>query len=98
MTPARKKRSKKIWHVYILETLDGRLYTGITNDVERRMKAHKTGKGAKFTRIFGFKELLYAIKLPTQSQAMKREAEIKRWPKKRKIKLISSGGNRETGI
>ena len=87
-----RRRSPGAWHLYILETLDGRLYTGITNDVERRMKAHKTGKGAKFTRIFGFKELLYAIKLPTQSQAMKREAEIKRWPKRRKIKLISGGG------
>lgn len=79
-----------MWYVYILETMDGRLYTGITNDVERRMKAHKAGRGAKFTKIFGFKELLYTAKLRTQSLAMKREAQIKRWPKNKKLDLIRS--------
>ena len=78
-----------MWYVYILETMDGRLYTGITNDVERRMKAHKSGRGAKFTKIFGFKELRYTAKLRTQSSAMKREAQIKRWPKRKKLALIS---------
>ena len=48
-----------MWYIYILETDDGRLYTGATNDVDRRFSAHQKGQGAKFTRIFGCKKLLY---------------------------------------
>ena len=60
----------------------------MTNDVQRRVKQHRTGRGARFTRIFGFKKLLYHIEFPTQSEAMKREAEIKRWPRAKKILLV----------
>ena len=48
-----------MWHVYILEIKDKRLYAGITNDVDRRMTMHKEGKGVRFTCIFGFKKFLY---------------------------------------
>jgi len=76
------------WYVYILESQNKTLYTGITNNIEKRMSAHKQGKGARFTKVFGFKKLLYSEKLPGRVEAMKREAQIKRWPKKKKLALI----------
>lgn len=78
-----------MWHIYILETLDGRLYTGATNDVERRMKAHQEGKGARFTRNFGFKALLYTEAFLTKSAALKREKEIQALKRQEKLQLIS---------
>ena len=77
-----------MWHVYILEAKGNRLYTGITNDLDRRMEMHKSGKGARFTRSFGFKKLRYFEDFLSRSEALKREAEIKSWPKKEKIALI----------
>jgi putative endonuclease len=77
-----------MWYIYILETRNGRLYTGATNDVDRRIKKHKNGTGARFTRIFGFKKLLYQEKHPTRSHALKREKEIKSWPRKKKLALM----------
>jgi putative endonuclease len=76
------------WYVYILKCSDGRLYTGMTCDVERRLKEHKTGKGARFTRSFGVKKLLYAEPCASRSDAMKREAAIKRYPRQKKLELI----------
>ncbi|MBF0384855.1 MAG: GIY-YIG nuclease family protein [Candidatus Omnitrophica bacterium] len=75
------------WFLYILETKNGKLYTGITNNIERRMKAHKTGRGARFTRNFGFKKLLYSEGLNSQAEAMRKEREVKTWPRKKKIEL-----------
>ena len=67
------------YFVYILESLNGKYYVGITTDLERRMKEHRAGKGAKFTRGFGFRKLLYHEQFPSKSAALKREAELKRW-------------------
>jgi len=78
-----------MWYLYILRTKDGRLYTGITKDLVRRMKQHQTGKGARFTKIFGFEELLFSQRLLSQSEALKREADVKTWPKTKKLKLIA---------
>lgn len=77
-----------MWYVYILECRNKTLYTGITNDLARRLKAHREGKGAKFTRSFRVKKLVYSEKRRTRSAAAKREAEIKGWPRERKIALI----------
>ena len=82
------KQRNLMWHVYILEAKDNRLYTGITNDLDHRMEMHKIGKGARFTRSFGFKKLRYFEDFSNRSEALKREAEIKSWPKKEKITLI----------
>jgi putative endonuclease len=76
------------WYVYILQCGGGRFYTGMTNDVEHRLRMHKSGKGGHFTRAFGVKRLLYTEKQPTRSAALKREAQIKRLTKKEKIALI----------
>lgn len=75
------------YFVYILQSHDGRYYTGYTTDLERRMEQHRFGKGAKFTRSFGFKKLLYHEKHRTRSKAMKREAEIKSWSRDEKEAL-----------
>ena len=77
-----------MWHVYILKTQSGQLYTGITKDLARRMKQHKSGNGGRFTRVFGFKKLLYRAEFPDRSTALRRESEIKKWPRKKKLQLI----------
>ena len=77
------------WYVYILRCGDGTLYTGITDDVERRLAAHRSGKGAKYTRGRGPLELVYTEEVPDKSAALKREAAIKRLSRAEKLKLIT---------
>ncbi len=84
-----ENKTAKSHFVYILESADGKYYTGYTINLEQRMKSHQEGKGSKFIRAFGFGKLLYHEKYPTKSEAMKREAEIKRLSRAEKEKLIS---------
>lgn len=77
------------WHLYILRCRDGSLYTGITTDVEKRLEAHRSGKGAKYTRGRGPLELVYREECGTHSDALKREIEIKRLTREQKQALIS---------
>ncbi|HLD69628.1 MAG TPA: GIY-YIG nuclease family protein [Candidatus Omnitrophota bacterium] len=76
------------YFVYILQSKNGKYYTGYTTDLNRRMEQHKTGKGSKFVRGFGFKKLLYHESYNTKSKALKREAELKRWSRSEKETLI----------
>ena len=80
------------WYVYILRCGDGTLYTGTTDDVERRLKAHREGKGAKYTRGRGPLELVYREELADKSAALKREWAVKQLSRAEKIKLIAHGG------
>ena len=73
---------------YILRCGDGRLYTGWTNDIEKRLKDHQDGKGARFTKGRGPITLEYVEQLPTKSDALKREAAIKKLSKIKKEELI----------
>ena len=77
------------WHLYILRCRDGSLYTGITTDVEKRLEAHRSGRGAKYTRGRGPLELVYREECGTHSVALKREIEIKRLTREQKQALIS---------
>lgn len=77
--------------VYILRCGDGTLYTGVARDVERRLGQHRRGKGARYTRGRGPLELVYREKRASLSDALVREAEIKRWKRARKEKLILEG-------
>ena len=77
-----------MWYLYILRCGDGTLYTGITTDVERRLEAHRSGKGAKYTRGRGPLELGYTEKCGDHSDALRRELEIKALPREEKLKLI----------
>ena len=61
------------WKLYILRCGDGSLYTGITTDVENRLEAHRSGKGAKYTRGRGPLELIYSEDCGDHSAALKRE-------------------------
>lgn len=77
-----------MYFVYILECYDGSLYTGITTDVPRRLAEHQAGKGARYTSAKKAGKILYTEKQPTRSSALKREAEIKSWPRVKKLDLI----------
>lgn len=76
------------WYLYMLRCGDGTLYTGITTDVEKRFEAHSSGKGAKYTRGRGPLELVYQEICGCHSDALKREAAIKRLTRKQKQTLI----------
>ena len=78
------------WTVYILRCGDGTLYTGITNDLPRRLAAHRSGKGAKYTRGRGPLALLYAEEQPDRSAASRREAAIKALSREEKEALAAS--------
>jgi putative endonuclease len=78
-----------LWIVYILQCADDTLYTGVTNDLELRVRKHEDGKGAKYTRGRGPYRILFSEQHPTKSAALKREAEIKSFSKSEKLKLFS---------
>ncbi len=80
-------------YIYIVECADGSLYTGWAVDVERRVKVHNAGRGARYTRVHGPVKLVYAEEQPDRVTAMKRELEIKRWPREKKLKLIRDQGS-----
>ena len=86
----------KTWYVYILELSNGFYYTGITNDVCARMKAHSIGKGSKYVRSFLPFCLIYLEKSKDRSCATKREIKIKKFSKRCKIKLCSDKNNLAT--
>jgi len=80
--------------VYILESSAGSYYIGYTTDIERRLQQHRSGKGSKFVRAFGFKKLLYKEELSSRSEGLKREAELKKLSREEKEALIlASSGN-----
>ena len=74
--------------IYIVQCSDGTLYTGWTNDLDKRMKAHNEGRGAKYTRARRPVELVYSETFETKEEALRREYAIKRMTRAQKIKLI----------
>ena len=74
---------------YIVECSDHTLYTGWTNDLEKHIEAHNTGKGAKYTKTRRPVRLVYFETFATKEEAMSREYHIKRMSRQEKIKLIS---------
>lgn len=81
---------KKEWIVYILKCADNTMYTGITNDLEGRVKSHNNGTGAKYTRGRGPVKVVYTEKCTDRSQATKKEREIKTLNRASKLKLIEA--------
>ena len=75
-------------YTYILRCSDGTLYTGWTNHLEERVRAHNEGRGAKYTRGRGPGELVYYECLETKEEALRREYEIKQMSRMEKIRLI----------
>ncbi|MDW3094879.1 MAG: GIY-YIG nuclease family protein [Gammaproteobacteria bacterium] len=77
------------WAVYILECKDKTLYTGITNNLERRIQQHESGQGAKYTKGRGPFRIIYTESCEDQSMALKREHQIKQLTKQGKLDLIT---------
>ena len=82
--------------VYILQCADGTLYTGWTTDLERRLQAHNSGRGARYTRGRRPLRLVYREEQPTRSAAQRREAAIRRLSRADKLKLIERKRNGES--
>lgn len=79
------------YYVYIVKCSDSSLYCGYTNDIEKRIKTHNSGLGAKYTKSRLPVSLVYFEMAETKSDALKREAAIKKLTKKQKLVLISKG-------
>lgn len=78
----------KTWYLYILECRDGTLYTGITDDISRRIAQHNAGNGAKYTRGRGPVKLVYQEECGTHSDASRREYAVHHMTRQEKLKLI----------
>lgn len=76
--------------VYMVECADQTLYTGWTTDVERRVKMHNAGRGARYTRQHGPVRLVYTEEFPDRRAAMQRELQIKRMSRAEKLNLINN--------
>ena len=81
-------KNNKFWYVYIAKTRTGRYYTGISNDVEKRIIKHNSGKGSMMAKQQGPFTLVM-----NKSEARKREVQIKKWSRIKKEKLISGEWN-----
>lgn len=75
-------------YTYILRCGDGSLYTGWTNDLEKRLEAHNSGKGSRYTRSRLPVELVYQEQFETKEEAMSREWHIKKLSREEKLRLI----------
>ena len=76
------------YYVYLLRCRDGSLYAGYTDDPERRVKVHNSGKGSKYTRSRLPVELVYQEEHPDKSSALRRECQLKQLSRAEKLKLI----------
>jgi len=77
-----------IWYVYIIECKDNSLYTGITNNLSKRLEVHNSGKGAKYTKTRLPVKLVYKEIYRTKEESLKREREIKKLKRKEKLALF----------
>ena len=88
--PRPRRAPKAVWWVYLLRASDGAIYTGISTDTARRLREHNAGRGSKSLLGRLPVTLVYREKSKDRSMAQKREAEIKRWPRSRKLALASA--------
>jgi len=77
-----------MWYVYILECRNKALYTGVTNNIERRLKDHQEGNGGHYTSYNRPGRILYTEEFKSLSEAKIREQQIKRWSRAKKLALI----------
>lgn len=75
-------------YFYVLSCKDGSFYAGYTNNVERRIRAHNEGKGAKYTRGRGPVKLMYTKAYEHKSDALRAEYQFKKWPRKKKEEFL----------
>ena len=77
-------------YFYILRCKDGTLYCGSTNDLKKRLMLHNSGKGSKYVRSRGGGVMVYNERFRNLSKALRREAEVKKWPRTKKLRLINA--------
>ncbi len=82
-----------MYFVYVLRCRDNSLYTGITNDVAKRLHAHKAGTASKYTRSRGAVAMVHIERKRTRGNALRREAEIKNLTRAQKLTLIKKVGD-----
>ena len=87
---ARRRKKKDPWVLYILECNDGSLYTGVTKNLEHRLKTHQRGRASRFTRTRLPVKLRYQESCISRTQALIREYTIKKLPRQKKEALIGS--------
>jgi putative endonuclease len=94
MSPQIKKNanSRKKWFLYVLKCGDGTLYTGITNDMQRRLRQHNDGSASRYTRSRLPVKLVYREPCRSRSLALRKEWAIKRLPRKEKEHYIRNNG------
>lgn len=78
-----------MYYVYILLCADSSLYTGITTNLDKRLKDHLSGKGARYTRSHKPRKIIYTEKFDTRNLALAREYEIKQWSRIQKIQKLN---------
>ncbi len=78
------------YYVYILSSKGNTLYTGMTNDLARRLQQHKTGQGGTFTRRYSIGRLVYYEEYGDVYDALAREKQIKGWTRARKLELVET--------
>ena len=84
------KSNESLWYVYILKCADNTYYTGITNNIKRRIQQHDTNKGAKYTKGRGPFSLVYRDKCKNRADASRKEYSIKNLSLAEKIILIGT--------
>lgn len=77
-----------MFYFYIFKCKDKSLYSGVTNDLEKREVAHNSGKGSKYVWARGGGKIVYSERFRTKGKALKREAEVKKFSRKEKLDLI----------
>lgn len=94
MSPQARKNanSRKKWFLYILKCRDGTLYTGITNDIQRRLRMHNDGSASRYTRSRLPVKLVYQEPCRNRSDALRKEWALKRLPKREKEDHIGHNG------
>ena len=84
----RGTKSREKWFLYILKCCDGSFYTGITKDLDRRLKSHQAGKASRYTRSHRPVEMIYHEPCSNRAMALLRECAVKKLPRKKKERLI----------
>jgi len=79
-----------MYYVYFLLCKNNSIYTGVTNNIERRFSEHKNKKGGHYTRSHRAVKIIYREEYTTQKEALKRERQIKGWRRQKKLELITS--------
>jgi len=84
-------RQASPWHLYVLECSDATLYVGIAKDVDLRLRTHNAGRGARYTRTRRPARLVYIEDCDDHGSALRREREVKRWSRPKKVAALGLG-------